>query len=152
MDDHFKIKNSPPRQKHICSETFSLENAFPVSNCKRSELKLSWIQMTYKNVEKDIPTFIFNVFILLALLPVLTGSSIEAWRCFASIISWHNYKHKRFNLPKKAHCPWPAHFLKYGYWIFFMFICFHTMRTIKNSILEWLEHCHGSNLHSIFCN
>lgn len=40
MDDHFKIKKSPPRQKHICSETFSLENVFPVSNFKRSELNI----------------------------------------------------------------------------------------------------------------
>lgn len=82
MDDHFKIKKSQPRQKHICSETFSLENAFPVSNFKTSELNLPWIQMAYKNLEKDLPAYVLNAFILLAVLSVLTGSYIEVWGCF----------------------------------------------------------------------
>lgn len=33
--------------------------------------------MAYKNLEKDLPAYVLNAFILLAVLSVLTGSYIE---------------------------------------------------------------------------
>lgn len=157
-------KESPPRQKHICSETFSLENASPVSNFKRSELNLPWIQMTYKNFQKELPKYILNVFILLTLLSVLTRSYIEEWRCFGkyslTIISWHSYKHACFNLPRKAHYllvmdPQSLTSPSFEVWLLeFFHVCLlsYNSKDHKDNILEWLEHCHSSDLHSIFYN